>query len=85
LARVRLGLKAKVLEVFGDGSARVQIILRESGKKKGRAIGLLEVREIRGRVKRGNQGWVEVRFWTDLMDWQQYPAAQLLKLYATRW
>jgi len=85
LARVRLGLKAKVLEVFGDGSARVQVILREKNKKNGKAVGLLEVREIRGRVKRGNQGWVEVRFWSDLMDWQQYPAAELLKLYATRW
>jgi hypothetical protein len=85
LARARLGLKARVSEVFADGSARVQITLREKGKKHAKAIGLLEVREIRGRVKRGNQEWVEVRFWTDLMDWQQYPAAELLKLYATRW
>jgi hypothetical protein len=55
------------------------------GKKNGKVIGRLEVREIRGRVKRGNQAWVEVRFWTDLMDWEQYPAAELLKLYASRW
>ena len=85
LARARLGLKAKVLEVFADGSARVQIKLREKGKKNGKVIGHMEVREIRGRVKRGNQVWVEVRFWTDLMDWEQYPAAELLKLYARRW
>ena len=85
LARARLGLKAKVLEVFADGSARVEVKLREKGKKNGKVIGHLEVREIRGRVKRGNQAWVEVRFWTDLMDWVQYPAAELLKLYAKRW
>jgi hypothetical protein len=85
LARARLGLKAKVLEVFNDGSARAQIKLREKGKKNGKVIGHMEVREIRGRVKRGNQAWVEVRFWTDLMDWEQYPAAELLKLYASRW
>jgi Transposase DDE domain len=85
LARARLGLKAKVLELYPDGSARVEIKLREKGKKNGKVIGHLEVREIRGRVKRGNQAWVEVRFWTDLMDWERCPAAELLKLYASRW
>ncbi len=43
------------------------------------------VREIRGRVRRPGEKWVEVRFWTSLLDWKQCPANELVALYARRW
>jgi hypothetical protein len=76
LARVKENLKARVLEVYPDGSALVEI---RSGKEK------LWVREIRGQVRRANGKWTRVRLWTTLLDWQQYPAAELLELYGRRW
>ncbi len=76
LARVKENLRAPVLEVYPDGSALVEI---RSGKEK------LLVREIRGRVRRGNGKWSPVRLWTSLLDWQQYPAQELLALYGQRW
>jgi hypothetical protein len=76
LARVKQGLKARVVEVYPDGSARVEI---RSGKEK------MLVREIRGRVRRGTGQWSRVRLWTSLLDWRQYPADELLALYGRRW
>lgn len=76
LARVKENLRAPVLEEYPDGSALVEIC---SGKDK------RLVREIRGRVRRGNGKWTQVRFWTDLLDWRQYPALELLELYGRRW
>ncbi|MES2569107.1 MAG: hypothetical protein V4710_03515 [Verrucomicrobiota bacterium] len=43
------------------------------------------MREIRGRVRRPGEKWVEVRFWTSLLDWKQCPANELVALYARRW
>ena len=57
--------------------------LVEAKVSKGRARIL--VREIRGRVRRPGGSWVEVRFWTSLLDWREYPARELLALYARRW
>jgi hypothetical protein len=76
LVRVRSNLKPRYLEVYGDGSALVEI---KSQKQ------TLLVREIVGRVRRGNKGWSTVRLWTSLLDWKQYPAAALLAQYAHRW
>ena len=77
LARVKTNLKRRLLEVYPDGSALVEI---RSGK------GTRLVREILGRVQRGGRGPVTtVRLWTSLLDWRQYPAAELLALYGRRW
>jgi hypothetical protein len=76
LVRVKAALKARVLEVYPDGSALVEI---RSGKEK------MLVREIRGQVRRGSGKWSQVRLWTSLLDWRQYSARELLELYGRRW
>lgn len=76
LVRVRSNLKRRVLEVYGDGSALVEI---RWGKQK------LLVREITGQVRRGTGPSSVVRLWTSLLDWRKHPARTLLELYARRW
>jgi hypothetical protein len=70
-------LKRRLLQVYPDGSALVEI---SSGKK------TRQVREVLARVQRGGGGaFTTVRLWTSLLDWQRYPAQELLALYARRW
>ena len=76
LVRVKGKLKRRVLECYPDGSALVEI---RSAKK------TMVVREIVGRVRRGNGSWSDVRLWTSLLDWKKHPAGELLALYAQRW
>lgn len=76
LVRCKDKLKSQVLESYADGSALVEI---RSEKK------TLRVREIRGRVRRGQDKWSEVRLWTSLLDWKKHSASELLALYARRW
>ena len=76
LVRVKGNLKRWVLESHADGSALVEI---RAGKKK------RMVREITGRVRKGQAGWSTVRLWTSLLDWKAHPASELLALYARRW
>lgn len=78
LVRVRSNIKPALVEVFGDGSALVEAKVSKSKEK-------IRVREIRGRVRRPGGTWVEVRFWTSLLDWKKCPAHELLALYARRW
>jgi len=78
LVRVRSNLKPRLIKPLTDGSA-----LMEIKAQKGREAIL--VREIRGRVRRAKGPWVDVRFWTNLLDPKKYPAAELLALYAKRW
>lgn len=77
LARVKGNLQRRLLEVYADGSALVEIASRQ-GKRL--------MREIAGRVQRGGRGkFTTVRLWTSLLDWRKHPAAELLALYARRW
>jgi hypothetical protein len=77
LVRVKQNLKRRLLEVYPDGSALVEI---RSGQR------TRLVREILGQVQRGGRGPVTtVRLWTSLLDWRQHPADQLLGLYGRRW
>lgn len=78
LVRVRSNLKPRVVKHLSDGS-----VVMEVQAEKGRDAFL--VREIRGRVRRAKGPWVDVRFWTNLLDHKQYPAKELLALYARRW
>jgi hypothetical protein len=77
LVRVKANLKRRLLQVYPDGSALVEI---RSGQK------TRLVREILARVQRGNGGaFTTVRLWTSLLDWQRYRAEELLALYGRRW
>jgi hypothetical protein len=77
LVRVKKNLTRRLLEVYPDGSALVEI-----GSGKMRRL----VREILGRVQRGGRGLATtVRLWTSLLDWRRCPATELLALYARRW
>jgi hypothetical protein len=77
LVRVKGNLTRRLLEVYPDGSALVEI---RSGKAK------RLVREIVGAVQRGGRGKAtRVRLWTSLLNWREFPAAELLALYARRW
>ena len=78
LVRIRSNLKPRLIKPLADGSALVEI-KGEKGSKP------TVVREILGRVRRPQGQWVEVRFWTNLLDARQYRAAELLALYARRW
>lgn len=77
LVRVRSNLKPCVVNHLSDGSA-----LMEVQAEKGRDAFL--VREIQGRVRRTKGPWVDVRFWTNLLDQKKYPAKELLALYGRR-
>lgn len=77
LVRVKTNLRRRLLEVYPDGSALVEI---GSGSAK------RLVREILGRVQRGGRGsFTTVRLWTSLLDWRRCPAPELLALYGRRW
>ncbi len=77
LVRVKKNLKRRLLQVYPDGSAWVEI---RSGEK------TRWVREILARVQRGGRGpFTTVRLWTSLLDWRQHPASQLVALYGRRW
>jgi hypothetical protein len=76
LVRVRSNLKRRVLEVFSDGSALVEI---RCGKE------ALLVREIAGQVQRGSGKVSVVRLWTSLLEARLHPARELLALYGQRW
>jgi hypothetical protein len=77
LVRVKANLKRRLLEVYPDGSALVEI---GSGER------TRQVREILGRVQRSGVGaFTTVRLWTSLLDWQRHPARELLALYGQRW
>jgi hypothetical protein len=72
LVRVKANLKRTLLQVSPDGSAWGE--LKSEGKTR-------QVREVLARVQRGGGGaCTTVRLWTSLLDWQRYPAAELLAL-----
>ena len=76
LLRVRSNLKSRVLEVYRDGSALVEI--ESEGQK-------LVVRELQARVRVGEGKWSTVRLWTSLLDFRKHPADVLVALYSRRW
>jgi hypothetical protein len=76
LFRIKSNFKRKLLQSHAEGSALVEI--KTSGGKR-------LVREVIGKVRRPKGKWVEVRLWTNLLDWKEYPAAELLELYGRRW
>jgi len=84
LVRVRAKLAVNVRHLLKDGSAIVEVELRDKEQRR-KVIKTLEMREVRGRVwKRSEKKWVDVRLWTNLSE-EQASAAELIALYARRW
>ena len=81
LVRIRDNLKAEVKQRFSDGSALVEVPVREDG----RAIAHLQVREIRASGVALNGKRFTLRLWTTLLDPNRYPAETLARHYAERW
>jgi hypothetical protein len=81
LVRIRKNLKVRILKVLDDGSALVELTVRDEQNQKFRFV----VREIRGRVMGRGSKSTSVRLWTSLLDAEQYPAGELLALYGQRW
>lgn len=61
-----------------DGSCLVHVKDPETKR-------LLLVREIKAKVRRPGCKWTKIRFWTNLLDEAEYPANELIALYAMRW
>lgn len=76
LFRVRDNLNSRLLDLHADGSRRVEINTPH---------GVIQVREILGKILTRSGQWVSVRLWTNLMDAHKHPAKQLLELYSSRW
>ncbi len=84
LVRVRSKLAVKVKTPLADGSALVEVSLRDKACHR-IVLDTLTVREVRGRVwSRAQNKWVEVRLWTSLSV-EQAGAEQVMELYARRW
>lgn len=84
LIRVRGKLMVKVLQRHADGSAEVEVELRDKVKKR-QVNKRITVREVKAKVRRGPNGeWSEVRLWTSLSP-EEASATELVALYARRW
>lgn len=82
LVRARSQIKPKVLERYSDGSALIEVTVRDANR---RIVGRIRLREIRARVKRKGRPAAELRLWTSLLDPEAYPAEELIRLYEERW
>lgn len=78
MLRVQERLNAATIRQLPDGSRLVRVIDPESGE-------CITLREIKAKVRRTGKSWVKVRFWTNLLDSERYPAHEMLRLYALRW
>jgi hypothetical protein len=81
LVRVRDNINAEVVERLADGSALVEMVVREEGRK----VGALRLREIRAQGVGVNGKRFKLRLWTTLLDPVRYPAETLARHYAERW
>lgn len=78
LIRARNNLKCNLIMRFRDGSCLIEIRDATTGK-------LVQLREIRARVRCRSGQWVKVRLWTNLLSPDTYPAEELVRLYGMRW
>ena len=81
LARVRENINTEILERLSDGSALIQVPVRENQ----RVISTLRLREIQahGVAPRGKA--FTLRLWTTLLDPKSHPAEELARHYIDRW
>jgi len=78
LLRVKEGLNSGWIKTLKDGSRLVSVMDPESKEP-------LVVREIKAQVRRPGNQWTQVRFWTNLLNEDYFPAPELVALYALRW
>lgn len=81
LARVRDNIKTTVLKRFSDGSALIEVPVREGN----RIIATLKLREVQAQGRGVNGESFTLRLWTTLLDAKTYPAQELALHYAQRW
>ena len=85
LVRVKEGLKSvREIKRLADGSRLIEIKALDPDDHH-RVAAILQVREIRATLKRDGHRPVYLRLWTSLLDCQQAPASELVRLYASRW
>jgi len=77
-------LKRRVVQCFPDGSCLLEIHLRDKEIPKKSRDKLL-VREIKGRVRRSQEDWSDITLWTNLHDFKNFAALEILRLYGKRW
>jgi hypothetical protein len=81
LVRVGRRHKGQRGERLADGSVVLTVMGRDEKGEKQEIL----VRQIRGIVRKAGRGQRTVRLWTSLLDPKEYPAEELLALYARRW
>ena len=81
--RVRGNLKTKVQKIYSDGSALVEIALRDKDNPR-KTRGTLQVREIRARIEQPGKEWSTMIFWTNLLDPNLYPSRELARIFHTK-
>lgn len=84
LVRVRKDIKIEVLERLADGSALVDVPVRD-GNGSRRLAATLRLREIRAEIVGRDGQRHHLRWWTSLLDPVLYPAQELAEHYAHRW
>jgi hypothetical protein len=78
LIRVPEHFKSKCIRTLRDGSKLVEILDHYTGET-------LLLRQVKASIRRPGRRWVKVRYWTNLLDCTDYPARELVDLYAMRW
>jgi len=81
LARVRENIKIEIVERLSDGSAIIQVPVKEEQ----RVVDSLRLREIQAHGVGLNGEDFTLRLWTTLLDCERYPAEELAHHYAHRW
>lgn len=81
LARVRENIKVKIVERLSDGSAIIQVSVKEEQ----RVMDSLPLREIHAQGVGLNGEDFTLRLWTTLLDCERYPAEELARHYTERW
>ena len=84
LFRVRTQIKVNRLKRFKDGSALVEVSVRDP-KSSGRILKTIVLREIVVKCARRGFPGQTLRLWTNLLDPKEAPALELARLYARRW
>lgn len=78
LIRARNNLKCKVIERLCDGSNLIEIRDATTSTR-------ILLREIYASVRCRTGRWLSVRLWTNLLNPNTHPAAELVRLYGVRW
>jgi hypothetical protein len=81
LARVRENIRVEEAQRLPDGSAIVEVPVRDEENKKQR----LRLREIQAQGVALNGKIFTLRLWTSLLDSERYPAEDLARRYIERW